>query len=59
MVGVAEALEMGTIAEFVGSAGAVECLKELGVGYAQGYHFGKAQPIEGIIRAAFARETAA
>jgi len=52
MVGVAEALEMGTIAEFVGSAAAVECLKELGVGYAQGYHFGKAQDIEDVIRAA-------
>jgi diguanylate cyclase (GGDEF)-like protein/PAS domain S-box-containing protein len=59
MVAVAEALGMGTIAEFAGSAEAVECLKRLGVGYAQGYHFGKARDVEEIVRSWSSRESAA
>jgi diguanylate cyclase (GGDEF)-like protein/PAS domain S-box-containing protein len=59
MVGVAEALEMGTIAEFVGSSDAVACLKDLGVGYAQGYYFGRPLNIENVIRSVLADESAA
>ena len=59
MVGVAEALEMGTIAEFVGSAEAVACLKQLGVGYGQGYYFGRPRNIESLIRSVSLQKPAA
>jgi EAL domain-containing protein (putative c-di-GMP-specific phosphodiesterase class I) len=59
IVVVAEALGMGTIAEFAGSAEAVECLKRLGVGYAQGYHFGKARDVEELVLSLSTRESAA
>jgi EAL domain-containing protein (putative c-di-GMP-specific phosphodiesterase class I) len=59
MVGVAAALEMGTIAEFVGSPAAVEGLKDLGVGYAQGYYYGRPENIEDVIRTVVADEPAA
>ncbi|WP_394240835.1 ammonium transporter [Halopseudomonas laoshanensis] len=39
--------EMGliTVAEFVESAGILECLTEIGVDYAQGYHLGHPRPL--------------
>lgn len=39
--------EMGliTVAEFVESAGILDCLKEIGVDYAQGYHLGHPRPL--------------
>jgi Amt family ammonium transporter len=39
--------EMGltTVAEFVETAGILDCLKEIGVDYAQGYHLGHPRPL--------------
>jgi len=41
VVTVADGLETSTIAEFVGDDATVELLKDLGVGYGQGYHLGR------------------
>jgi diguanylate cyclase (GGDEF)-like protein len=47
---VATALGKKTVAEFVESEQILIILAELGVTYAQGYHLGKPQPIEELIR---------
>ncbi len=41
VVTVADGLETSTIAEFVGDDATVELLRQLGVGYGQGYHLGR------------------
>ncbi len=45
MQDLAKALNLETVAEFVGSAETVEILKEIGVTYGQGYYLGKPAPI--------------
>jgi EAL domain-containing protein (putative c-di-GMP-specific phosphodiesterase class I) len=47
--GIARAMRIRTIAEFVESAAAMEMLKAMGVHYGQGYHLGKPMPIEQAI----------
>jgi diguanylate cyclase (GGDEF)-like protein len=47
--GIARAMQIRTIAEFVESAAAMEMLKAMGVHYGQGYHLGKPMPIEQAI----------
>ncbi len=42
---VAESMEIETIAEYVEDLAALECLKEMGVGYAQGFYLNKPQPL--------------
>jgi diguanylate cyclase (GGDEF)-like protein/PAS domain S-box-containing protein len=42
-----------TIAEFVGSSEVLAELEKIGVDYAQGYHYGKPAPLEGIHPEAF------
>lgn len=42
---VAESMEIQTIAEYVEDLAALECLKEMGVGYAQGFYLNKPQPL--------------
>jgi EAL domain-containing protein (putative c-di-GMP-specific phosphodiesterase class I) len=41
----ARALGIATIAEFVESPGAVAALRELGVDWGQGFHFGRPGPV--------------
>ncbi|GAC1567988.1 MAG: hypothetical protein NVS2B3_09180 [Vulcanimicrobiaceae bacterium] len=45
IVSLARGLQKRTIAEFVGSAEALELLATYGVDYAQGYHVGKPEPV--------------
>lgn len=45
MQDLAKALNLDTVAEFVGSAETVQILKEIGVTYGQGYFLGKPAPI--------------
>lgn len=47
--GIAKAMQIKTIAEFVESAQAVEMLTAMGVHYGQGFHLGKPVPIEQAI----------
>ena len=47
--GIAKAMQIKTIAEFVESARAVEMLMAMGVHYGQGFHLGKPVPIEQAI----------
>jgi diguanylate cyclase (GGDEF)-like protein len=47
--GIARAMQIRTIAEFVESAAAMDMLKAMGVHYGQGYHLGKPMPIEQAI----------
>lgn len=47
--GIAKAMQIKTIAEFVESAQAVEILETMGVHYGQGFHLGKPVPIEQAI----------
>ena len=47
--GIAKAMQIKTIAEFVESAQAVEILQTMGVHYGQGFHLGKPVPIEQAI----------
>ena len=42
---IAEQLGLCTVAEFVETPESLECLRQLGVDYAQGYHVGKPQPL--------------
>lgn len=42
---VAQSMEIETIAEYVEDLAALECLKEIGVGYAQGFYLNKPQPL--------------
>ena len=46
VVGIAQGLEMRTIAEFVGDEPTRELLGELGVDFGQGYHLGRPAPLE-------------
>lgn len=48
--GIAKAMQIKTIAEFVESASALEMLTTMGVHYGQGFHLGKPIPIEQAIR---------
>jgi diguanylate cyclase (GGDEF)-like protein/PAS domain S-box-containing protein len=48
LVDVCEGLEIKTIAEFVGDKATLEATRELGVDYAQGYYFGKPEPISAL-----------
>ena len=45
MVQIARQLGLRTVAEFVESAAAQECLRELGIDYAQGYFIGRPHPL--------------
>jgi EAL domain-containing protein (putative c-di-GMP-specific phosphodiesterase class I) len=47
--GIAKAMQIKTIAEFVENAHAVEMLTAMGVHYGQGFHLGKPVPIEQAI----------
>jgi diguanylate cyclase (GGDEF)-like protein len=47
--GIARAMQIKTIAEFVESAAAMEMLRAMGVHYGQGYHLGKPIPVEQAI----------
>jgi len=47
--GIARAMQIRTIAEFVESAAAVDMLRSMGVHYGQGYHLGKPLPVEQAI----------
>ena len=49
MVQVAAGLGLQTIAEFVGDAGTLELLRDLGVDYAQGYFISPPRPFEDLI----------
>jgi len=46
VVTVADGLETSTIAEFVGDDATLALLKELGVGYGQGYYLGRPAALE-------------
>ncbi len=48
LVDVCEGLEIRTIAEFVGDKATLEAARELGVDYAQGYYFGRPEPISAL-----------
>ena len=45
MVQIARQLGLRTVAEFVESAAAQDCLRELGIDYAQGYFIGRPHPL--------------
>ncbi len=49
---VGQVMGLATIAEFVENDAIVRKLKQIGVNYAQGYHFGKPLPLAEVIRAA-------
>jgi diguanylate cyclase (GGDEF)-like protein/PAS domain S-box-containing protein len=49
LVETARGLGNETVAEFVGSGEVVDCLRELGVDRAQGYHLGRPRPIDEIL----------
>ena len=46
---VANALGKKTVAEFVENKATLQILSDIGVTYAQGYHFGKPMPVEALI----------
>jgi diguanylate cyclase (GGDEF)-like protein/PAS domain S-box-containing protein len=48
LVDVCEGLDIRTIAEFVGDERTLEAARELGVDFAQGYHFGKPEPTSSL-----------
>jgi diguanylate cyclase (GGDEF)-like protein/PAS domain S-box-containing protein len=48
LVDVCEGLGIKTIAEFVGDPATLEAARELGVDFAQGYHFGRPEPISSL-----------
>lgn len=48
---VARTLELETVGEFVEDEKTLECLRELGISFAQGYALGKPVPFEGFIAA--------
>jgi diguanylate cyclase (GGDEF)-like protein len=50
IIGMAENLELDTIAEGVETEKAYEALKRLGCRYFQGWYFGSAEPLAGILR---------
>ena len=45
MVQIARKLGLQTVAEFVENQAGMDCLKALGIDYAQGYFIGRPQPI--------------
>ena len=49
LVSFADALGIDVIAEGIESAAAAELLRDLGVRYGQGYHFGRPAPVEEIV----------
>ncbi|MBF7728518.1 EAL domain-containing protein [Pseudomonas sp. N040] len=46
MVQIARKLGLRTVAEFVENQASLDCLKQLGIDYAQGYFIGRPQPLE-------------
>jgi len=46
---IAESLGIHTVAEFVETAEVAEALREIGVDYAQGWHFHRAQPLRDLL----------
>lgn len=46
---IAHVMNIQTIAEYVESEAIFERVKAIGVDYAQGYHIGKAEPLEGLL----------
>lgn len=50
MVELAREFRIGTVAEYVENAGIAEYLRRLGVEYAQGYAFGKPEPLDALLR---------
>lgn len=50
MVSIAKSLDMQTIAEFVENADTVEALKAIGVNYAQGWYFHRAEPLSDMLK---------
>lgn len=49
---VGQVMGLETVAEFVENGAIVDKLKQLGVDFAQGYHFGKPVPLDDVIRSA-------
>jgi Amt family ammonium transporter len=47
--GVAQALGLRTVAEFVGDADTLEILRSIGVDMAQGYYLGKPVPLDDVL----------
>ena len=48
MVQIARQLGLRTVAEFVESQAALDCLRELGIDYAQGYFIDRPQPLSSL-----------
>lgn len=47
---IAESLHIHTVAEFVETAEVANALRDIGVDYAQGWHFHRAQPLQELLR---------
>ncbi len=54
MVEIARSLELQTVAEFVEDEEVLDCIRRLGVDFAQGYHLGRPEPVEIILGAPLA-----
>ena len=57
MVQIARQLGLRTVAEFVESQAALDCLRELGIDYAQGYFIDRPQPLSSLADATLASAT--
>ncbi len=57
VVELARRLRLKTVAEYVETEAIAATLRRLGVDYAQGYAFGRAEPLEDILRALAAEES--
>jgi sensor c-di-GMP phosphodiesterase-like protein len=51
MYEIAHSLGMQTVAEFVETAEVANSLRDIGVDYAQGWHFHRAQPMQDVLQA--------
>jgi EAL domain-containing protein (putative c-di-GMP-specific phosphodiesterase class I) len=47
---IAQSLGICTIAEFVETAEVANALRDIGVDYAQGWHFHRAQPFQNLVK---------
>jgi EAL domain-containing protein (putative c-di-GMP-specific phosphodiesterase class I) len=51
MYEIAHSLGMQTVVEFVETAEVANSLRDIGVDYAQGWHFHRAQPMQDVLQA--------
>jgi EAL domain-containing protein (putative c-di-GMP-specific phosphodiesterase class I) len=57
IVELAAGLSMDTVAEYVETDAIADKVRELGVDYAQGYAFGKPEPLDGVLKSLNADES--